>query len=188
MKLSRLFTLPLIIAGLYCGQLLAEEYNIDDEGAHAFVQFKANHLGYSYVIGRFNNFDGTFTYDPENPAAAKVSVTIETESIDSNHAERDKHLRSGDFFDVDTYPEITFNSTSFSESDDGSVSIVGDLNMMGKTKSITIEGRHIGHGDDPWGGYRRGLEGTLNLDATEFGFPKWVGDVEIYLVTEGIRS
>ena len=187
MKLLRLFLATMFVAGLAQTQVFAEEFKIDDEGAHAFVQFKATHLGYSYVVGRFNDFEGTFSYDEADPASASVSVTIDVASVDTNHAERDKHLRSEDFFEVDSYPEITFVSTSFEESGDGSAKLTGDLSLHGVTKSVTIDARHIGHGDDPWGGYRRGLEGTINLNSTEFGFPGWVGDVEIYLVVEGIR-
>ena len=151
MKLKTLITAIFLILGLNHFQAVAEEFTIDDEGAHAFVQFKATHLGYSYVVGRFNQFEGSFSYDENDPASAKVNVVIDTSSVDSNHAERDKHLRSEDFFEVDTYPEITFNSTGFSEESDGSVVITGDLSLHGVTKSVSIEGRHIGHGDDPWG-------------------------------------
>ena len=188
MKSKKYLSIALLTLSFSSFQALAEDYVIDDEGAHAFVQFKATHLGYSYVIGRFNTFEGTFSYDANDPSSANVNVTIEVDSIDTNHAERDNHLRGEDFFDSDEYPQITFASTSFAEESDGSVTIVGDLSLHGVTKSITINGRHIGHGDDPWGGYRRGLEGELALDSTQYGFPGWVGDVEIYLVVEGIRQ
>jgi len=167
---------------------LAEDYVIDTKDAHAFVQFKASHLGYSYVIGRFNDWEGTFSYDENNPGSASVNVTIDAASVDSNHAERDKHLRSADFFEVETYPTITFNSTEFQEADDGSIIVTGDLNMHGVTKSVQLEGRHVGHGEDPWGGYRRGFEAGVNLDSSEFGFPGWVGNVDITIIVEGIRQ
>lgn len=75
----------------------AADYVIDREGAHASITFKVSHLGYSYVVGRFNDFSGDFSYDAKNPTAAKVNVKVNTLSVDSNHAERDKHIRSGDF-------------------------------------------------------------------------------------------
>lgn len=166
----------------------AETYVIDTDGAHASVNFRAIHLGYSYVVGRFNDFEGSFTYDEANPGASSVNVTIDAASLDSNHAERDKHLRSEDFFEVETYPEITFASTGFTEESDGSISITGDLSMHGTTQSVVLEGNHIGHGEDPWGGFRRGMEASTMIDAESFGFPGWVGDVEVEVIVEGIRQ
>lgn len=171
-----------------CGTAFAEDYIIDTDGAHASVQFRASHLGFSYVIGRFNEFTGGFSYDAENPEAATASVTINAKSIDSNHAERDKHLRSDDFLDVEKYPTITFTSTAFSEADDGSISVTGDISLHGVTESVVLEGRHVGHGDDPWGGYRRGMEAGTVLNAADYGLPKWVGDIEVGIIVEGIRQ
>ncbi|MCB1736569.1 MAG: YceI family protein, partial [Gammaproteobacteria bacterium] len=71
----------------------ADKYQIDTKGAHAFIQFRIKHLGYSWLYGRFNTFDGWFSYDEANPDASQVEVNIDTASVDSNHAERDKHLR-----------------------------------------------------------------------------------------------
>ena len=167
---------------------MAETYVIDTEGAHASVNFKANHLGYSYVMGRFNDFEGSFTYEEGNPGASSVNVTIDAASVDTNHAERDKHLRSADFFEVETYPEITFASTAFTEQGDGSIAITGDLTMHGVTQSVVLEGEHVGHGEDPWGGYRRGMEASTMVDAESFGFPAWLGDVEVIVIVEGIRQ
>ncbi|EHT2453976.1 YceI family protein, partial [Escherichia fergusonii] len=75
------------------GSALAADYKIDKEGQHAFVNFRIQHLGYSWLYGTFKDFDGTFTFDEKNPSADKVNVTINTTSVDTNHAERDKHLR-----------------------------------------------------------------------------------------------
>ncbi len=182
-----IFFTSLLTSLLLINPASAENFKIDIEGTHAFVQFKASHLGFSYVIGRFNDFEGAFSYDENNPQAATVNVVIAANSVDSNHAERDKHLRGEDFFAVDTYPTITFTSTAFEETDDGAIVITGELALHGVTKSVQLHGRHIGDGDDPWGGYRRGFEAGINLDSTEFGFPQWVGEVEIALIVEGIR-
>ncbi len=80
------------------GSALAAEYKFDKEGQHAFIEFRIKHLGYSWLYGSFNDFDGAFTFDEKNPSADKVNVTINTNSVDTNHAERDKHLRSAEFF------------------------------------------------------------------------------------------
>ena len=90
----------------------AADYVIDTQGAHAFVNFKIKHLGYSWLHGRFNTFDGTFSYDAKTPNASQITVNIDTTSLDSNHAERDKHLRGKDFLNVSKYPTATFKSTS----------------------------------------------------------------------------
>lgn len=85
----------------------AADYVIDTKGAHASINFKVNHLGYSYIKGRFNKFDGEFSYDPANIAASSVVVNVDTRSLDSNHAERDKHIRSADFIDASKYSTAT---------------------------------------------------------------------------------
>ena len=99
-------TLLATVFGLFSAGVLAEHFKVDNFGSHAVVTFKASHLGYSYVLGRFNTFEGTFTYDVANPSAANVKVTIQSNDVDTNHAERDKHLRGADYFEVEAYPEI----------------------------------------------------------------------------------
>lgn len=102
------------------GQAMAADYKIDKEGQHAFIEFRIKHLGYSWLYGRFNDFDGSFTFDEKNPSADKVKVTINTNSVDTNHAERDKHLRSGDFLNVSKNPTATFESTEVKANGDNS--------------------------------------------------------------------
>lgn len=156
---KRLF-MPLIAAAgiALSAPLSAEEYLIDTQGAHAFVQFKISHLGYSWVIGRFNDFRGSFSYYEQNPAASKVSVTINTASVDSNHAERDKHLRSADFLEVNSFGTATFTSTSFEEQGNGKALLKGDLTLHGVTMPVTIDVTHIGAGKDPWGAIAAALK------------------------------
>lgn len=165
---------------------LGTDYMIDKEGQHAFVTFKASHLGYSYIIGHFENFSGHFTQDDSNPANSSASVSIDAKSLDTNHAERDKHLKGNEFFDVDKYPTITFTSTSFS-GDKKAGELTGDLTMHGVTKSIVLKILQIGEGKDPWGGYRSGFQGNVTLSAAEFGLPAWVGEVDVELIVEGVR-
>ena len=98
----RTLTASFLIAGsvFTSSALFADDYEIDIKDAHAFIQFRVQHLGYSWLYGRFNEFGGTFSYDEAAPEKTSVEVTIKTNSVDSNHAERDKHLRSDDFLDV----------------------------------------------------------------------------------------
>ena len=149
-------------------------------------------MGYSWLVGRFNDFKGEFTYDEKNLAASQVNVVINTKSIDSNHAERDKHLRGNDFLEVDEFPKAIFQSTKVIPGTDGKFQIVGDLTLHGVTKEITIEAEHIGGGNDPWGGYRNGFEGTAKLTLSDFNMNFNLGpaskDVELYLQAEGIRQ
>ena len=185
-------TAVLVAAVMMPGQVLAANYLIDTKGAHAFIQFRIQHLGYSWLSGRFNTFSGSFTYDENNPNAAKVSVDIDPASIDSNHAERDKHLRDEDFLDVKKYPKAGFVSTSFKELGNGKAVLEGNLTLHGVTKPVTIDVEHVGHGKDPWGGYRRGFEGTTKIALADYGITYNLGpkskEVELTLSVEGIRQ
>ena len=187
MKLVKIILATVMTSFLVLGIAQAADYKIDKKGQHAFITFKANHLGYSYIIGRFNDFDGEFSHDASNPGASKVNVTIQAASIDSNHAARDKHLRSSDFLDVGKYPEINFTSTGYKSGSDGDV-LSGKLELHGVSRDIDINVRHIGEGKDPWGGYRSGFEGTITLKASDYGMPGWVGDVDVELIVEGIKQ
>lgn len=173
------------------GQAMAADYKIDKEGQHAFIEFRIKHLGYSWLYGRFNDFDGSFTFDEKNPSADKVKVTINTNSVDTNHAERDKHLRSGDFLNVSKNPTATFESTEVKANGD-SADITGNLTLNGVTKPVTIKAKLIGQGDDPWGGYRAGFEGSATLKLKDFGIKMDLGpasqEVELLLSVEGIRQ
>ena len=180
------------LASLMSMTALADKYVIDTEGAHAAIQFKIKHLGYSWLVGRFNTFKGEFVYDADNLAASQVNVVIDTKSIDSNHAERDKHLRGSDFLEVSTYPKATFESKKVIPGADGKFQIVGDLSLHGVTKSVTIDASHIAGGNDPWGGYREGFEGTTTIALKDFGINFNLGPasetVELSLYVEGIKK
>ncbi len=192
MKIKAIAAAALTAAILLPSQAFAEKYLIDTKGAHAFIQFRIQHLGYSWLSGRFNTFGGSFVYDEKNPGAASVKVEIDTASIDSNHAERDKHLRGGDFLHVDKYPKARFESTAFKENGNGTASLVGRLTLHGVTRPVTIAVQNIGHGPDPWGGYRRGFEGTTRIALADYGIKYNLGpkskEVELTLSVEGIRQ
>ena len=170
----------------------AASYVIDTEGAHAFIQFKIKHLGYSWLLGRFNTFEGDFYYDPADLKESTIDIEIETASVDSNHAERDKHLREEDFLNVKKYPIASFSSTGFKPTTDGAGVLSGDFTLHGVTKNISFQVKLIGEGDDPWGGYRAGFAGTTKLKLSDYGITYDLGPasthVEIELYIEGIRE
>ena len=192
MKTRLLSRIVLIFVRTAPALVQAADYVIDTEKAHAFIQFRIKHLGYSWLLGRFNDFDGTFSYDETNPAASKVAVTISTASIDSNHAERDKHLRAEEFLDVDKFPQATFVSTGFAENDDKTAVLTGNLTLHGVTRPVSIAVKPIGHGPDPWGGERRGFEGTTSLKLADYNIDFDLGpaarEVELFLSVEGIEQ
>lgn len=170
----------------------AADYVIDTKGMHAAINFRIQHLGYSWLYGQFRDFTGQFSFDENNPDAGSVSVNIDTTSIDSNHAERDKHLRGDDFLATDQFPAASFTSTSVDLDSTGSGTISGDLTLKGNTRPVTLEVKGIGAGNDPWGGYRRGFEATTELTLADFGIDYNLGpaakNVELILSIEGVRQ
>ncbi|MFN2338772.1 MAG: YceI family protein [Gammaproteobacteria bacterium] len=170
----------------------AADYVIDTEKAHAFIQFRISHLGFSWLLGRFNEFSGSFSYDENNPEASRVEITIDPASIDSNHAERDRHLRGEDFLYTSKYPEARFVSTSYTATGEDSGVLTGKLTLRGVTREIDIDVKQTGHGKDPWGGYRRGFEGSTTLTLADYGIDYNLGpaarQVEMFLSIEGIRQ
>ncbi|QKI88123.1 YceI family protein [Thiomicrorhabdus xiamenensis] len=184
-----LLTPALLAAPVHSAQ--AAEYQIDTQGMHAAIQFKIKHLGYSWLNGRFEKFSGNYSYDSSKPGQSKVQVTIDTTSLNSNHAERDKHLRSKDFLNVSKYPQAKFVSTNVQAKGD-KLTITGDFTLNGVTKPLTIDAHKIGEGKDPWGGYRSGFSGTTSFKMADYGITYDLGpaSTEVFLTLdiEGVRK
>ncbi|WXL25343.1 YceI family protein [Ectopseudomonas mendocina] len=182
----------LALGSVLAGQAMAADYVIDKEGQHAFVNFKISHLGFSWLYGTFKDFDGTFSFDAAKPEESKVNVTLKTASLDTNHAERDKHLRSPEFLNVSKHPTATFNSTSVKSTGEGTADITGDLTLNGVTKPVVIAAKFIGEGKDPWGGYRAGFEGTTKVKLKDFNIERDLGpaaqEAYLYITVEGLRK
>ncbi len=176
---------------LSAGAANAADYKIDKQGQHAFVQFRIQHLGYSWLYGTFKDFDGSFTFDEADPSKDKVNVTLKTGSVDTNHAERDKHLRSAEFLNVTKFPQATFVSTQVKKEGD-KLEIAGNLTLNGVTKPVTLEAKKLGEGKDPWGGYRAGFEAESKIALKDFGIKTDLGpasqDVQLMISLEGIRQ
>jgi polyisoprenoid-binding protein YceI len=137
--------------------------------AHSQIGFAVKHMMFSTVRGRFGAFEGTIVVDNANPANSTVAVAIDASSITTGDTNRDAHLRSADFFDVEKYPTLTFKSTSidFKSADD--FTIHGDLTMHGVTKPVSIKAEQTGEGTNPWGVDVAGFEGKTELNREDFG-------------------
>jgi polyisoprenoid-binding protein YceI len=137
--------------------------------AHSRIGFVARHAMITKVRGSFNEFQGTGYFDSENPSASKLELTIQAASIDTRNADRDAHLRSNDFFDMDSYPEITFVSTAVQPVDDEHYQVTGDLTIKGVTQPITIDFEFTGAATDPFGHDRIGFEGRTSVNRKDWG-------------------
>ncbi len=170
----------------------ADKYTIDTKGAHAFVQFKIQHLGYSWLYGRFDSFSGEFEFDENTPEQASITMTVETNSVNSNHTARDKHLRGEDFLNVSAHPTATFKSKSFTPAENGHGTMVGDLTINGVTNEETLNVEFVGGGKDPWGGYRLGYEATTEITLADYKIKKSLGPASetlfLTVSVEGIKQ
>ncbi len=188
----KIISTVLLLFSLISTNVMADEYIIDTKGMHASIQFRIIHLGYSWLWGRFNDFNGEFTYKKDDPNSSKIEVTINTSSIDTNHVKRDDHLRSDEFLDVEKFPQSRFVSTSIVFKEDRSGLLTGDFTLHGVTKSIEIHISYIGEGDDRWGGYRIGFEGTTRIALADYGILKDLGpaskELDLFFSIEGVRK
>ncbi len=164
---------------------ISGDYTID--AAHTRLGFSARHAMVTTVRGQFQDFTGTAHIDAANPAASSVALTIQTASIDTGVADRDGHLKSGDFFDVETYPTITFTSTEVKR-DGSDWAVTGDLTIKDVTKPVTIEFEHTGSARDPFGNLRVGFEGETTINRKDWGLT-WNAALETggVLVSEKIK-
>jgi polyisoprenoid-binding protein YceI len=136
--------------------------------AHTLVEFSAKHMMITTVKGRFTDVEGTIYTDEQNPTKSSVETTIKAASLDTRTDQRDTHLRSGDFLDVEKFPTITFKSTRV-EGDKDRFELTGDLTIRGATRPITLDVSFEGRSKDPWGGERAGFTATGKIDRRDFG-------------------
>jgi polyisoprenoid-binding protein YceI len=170
-------------------------YNIDP--AHTTVEFVVRHLMITKVRGRFTKHAGTVELAPGSDVPTAISVTIDAASIDTREEQRDAHLRSGDFFEVEAYPHLTFESTSISGSPDN-LKVSGKLTLHGVTRDLTLTAAFEGRAKDPWGGERVGYTAQGTINRKDYGL-NWnaaletggvvVGDeVKIELNVEALKA
>ena len=136
---------------------------------HTRLGFVTRHAMITKVRGSFNDFTGNVVVPEEGIQSATVEVTINASSIDTRNADRDGHLKSNDFFDMENHPQITFKSTKIEGNGSGGVDVTGDLTIKGTTKSVTIPFDYEGVATDPFGNERVGFEGTTVINRSDFG-------------------
>ena len=156
--MSTTTTIPTISTGTYA---------IDP--THSRIGFVARHAMVTKVRGSFNEFEGSGYFDAENPASSNLQLTIKAASIDTRNADRDGHLRSNDFFDMETYPEITFASTAVEQLDDTNYRVTGDLTIKGTTKPVSVDFEYAGTAVDPYNNQRIGFEGKTTVNRKDWG-------------------
>jgi polyisoprenoid-binding protein YceI len=144
----------------------AGTYSIDP--VHSRVGFAVRHLGIATVRGHFGSFEGSFAIGDELDSA-KVYGSVEAASVDTQEQQRDDHLRSADFFDVERFPRIEFESKEIRPLDEDSFEIVGDLTMHGVTREISLSAEILGTESDPWGNERVGVEARGELNRKDYG-------------------
>lgn len=164
---------------------LTGTYTLDP--THSRIGFVARHAMVTKVRGSFNDFVGTAYLDASDPSKSWGKVTVQAASIDTRNADRDGHLRSNDFFDMETYPEIVFTSTSVERVEDEHFNVNGDLTIKGVTKPVTVPFEFTGSAVDPWNNVRVGLEGSVTVNRKDWGV-SWNAPLEAggILVSEKI--
>jgi polyisoprenoid-binding protein YceI len=167
----------------------ADDYTLD--AMHAAVTFKISHVGLSWTYGRFKDLSGSFTINATNPAATRFELTARAESVDTDNAKRDAHLRSPDFFNTKQYPVLSFKSTAV-KAVAGGYDVTGDLSLHGVTKSVTVTllgGRTI---EFPKGVQRTGYSAEFKVKRSDFGMDKMLemigDDVLIAVSFEGTKK
>jgi polyisoprenoid-binding protein YceI len=140
-------------------------WNIDP--SHSSVEFQVKHMGLATVKGFFSEFEGSLEVAEDGSTSA--SGTVKAATISTRSDQRDEHLRSPDFFDAETYPELSFQSTAIEQLDEETYRITGDLTIRGTTKEIVFEGVTQGVDQDPWGNTRVGLEVVGQIERSDFG-------------------
>lgn len=178
------------LAALACAPAWAEDFTLDP--GHTSVNFKIDHLGISETYGRFNDVAGEIDLDRENPEDSSVTVVIDASSIDTNHEERDDHLRGEEFFAVETYPTITFTSTEIEMTGEKTAKVTGDLTLRGVTRPVTFDATLVHFGPHPMRPEQEvlGVTATGQIKRSDYGmttFLPMIGDeVELFISAEAV--
>ena len=143
------------------------KWNIDT--THTNAEFVVTHMMFSKVRGKFDDVQGVINFDPNNPAESSVQASIKTATVNTGVTDRDNHLRSADFFDVENFPDLTFKSTSVSTSDEKKATIKGDLTIRDITREVEMVVEFLGQGANPWGMTVAGFTASTSINREDFG-------------------
>ena len=160
-------TIAAALFALTAMPVLAADVHTIDAG-HSEVSFQVRHL-VTQVRGNFNDYEGTINLDPANLERSSVDFRIKAASIDTNHADRDKHLRGEDFFFAEKYPEIAFKSKSIRKTGKDTYDVAGTLTMRGVSKEVTLPVTYLGAVKDPWGNEKAGFATEVTLNRKDYG-------------------
>ena len=136
--------------------------------AHSDISFTVRHMMISKVNGRFTDWSGTIDFDPQNPANTTVDVTVQLASVDTREQQRDDHLRSPDFFNIDAYPEMHFRSTGVEQNDDDEGKLYGELTIRGITKPVVLDVEYAGQAKSPWGTTSAGFSAVATINRKDW--------------------
>jgi len=193
-------TVPLCVAALFTMGAFASHlpaaaesatYKLDPD--HTGLYFQVMHFGYSSMFGRFNSMSGSVEFDPDNPALGGFTLTIDANSVDTNHQARDDHLRSPNFFNTGEFPEITFASTAIEVTGENTGTITGDFTLLGVTNSVTMDATFNQIAPYPFdeAQTRVGFSATGSLNRADFGMSYGSGgigdDIALYVEVEAFR-
>ena len=160
--------LSLVIA-LFSIVVVNAQSNWNFDASHSSIRFAVDHMVISEVEGKFTSFEGTVESSNKDFSDAKINFKIDVNSVDTDNEKRDGHLKNEDFFDVEKYPEMTFESTSLEKIKEGKYDLTGNLTLHGVTKEITLKMSYGGTVKDPWGNTRAGLKFTGSIKRADFG-------------------
>jgi polyisoprenoid-binding protein YceI len=191
--MRKLFSLAFVLALFLptAAKAAADKYVYDP--VHTQIMFSVSHLGFSFPHGKFNKFSGGFTFDQENPEAAQADITIDTDSLDMDSADWEKHLKSPDFFNVEKFPAMRFKSTKVVKTGEKTADVTGDFTLLGVTKPVTL---HVAFNKAGVHAFNKNhiagfsLSGTLKRSdfGMTYALPLVGDDVNLIIQVEGIRQ
>jgi polyisoprenoid-binding protein YceI len=180
----------LLSLSFFCSNGYAANYRL--EPVHTQILFFCDHLGFSKSQGEFLKFDGSFSFDPNDPAVSKVEISIDTASIDMDNQKWNDHMKNQDFFDVEKFPTMTFISTKIEPLSDQTMNVHGNLTILGHSEVVVLNVTHNKSGEHPFSGkYTAGFSATTHVKRSlygmTYGLPALGDDIEIRLEVEGQR-
>jgi polyisoprenoid-binding protein YceI len=191
MRRHSLLACSILVSSLFSAPVFADDYKVD--GAHSTIVFNVVHLGFDRIFGLINEKSGTFTIDTNDASKSTFNFVAKIQSIDTGIPDRDKHLRSPDFFDAAEFPEISFKSTTVAKDGDN-YKVTGKLTLHGVTKDIAIVIKKIGEGKtpSPMNDYRIGMETQFSIKRSDYGMGKFIpmvsDEVQRVCSFQGIKS